>query len=97
MKKKDIENESTNMKNRKQKKPVFEKMPLTYGPFHQHIKSVDKAVIEMKNPEHFGWKFDVTRYIAMVTDSPIAPDTVVSFASCDCKSNTFLLALGKIP
>ena len=42
------------MKNRKQKKPVFEKMPLTYGPFHQHIKRVDKAVIEMKNPEHFG-------------------------------------------
>ena len=35
--------------------------------------------------------FDVTHYIAIVTDNPIAPGTVISFASCNCKGNIFLL------
>ena len=63
LKKKDIKNESVNMKHRKQKKSVFEKMPPNYEAFHQHIKcahlqlqifnQADKAVIGMKNSEHF--------------------------------------------
>ena len=36
------------------------------------FNQVDNAIIEMKNPEHFGWKFDGTRYIAIVTDNPVA-------------------------
>ena len=82
------------MKNRKQKYG-------TYGAFHQHVKcahvqslifnQADNAVIEMKNPKHFRWKFDGTRYIAIVTDNPIALGTVISFASCNSKGNIFLL------
>ena len=30
------------------------------------LNQADNAVIEMKYPEHFGWKFDETRYIAIV-------------------------------
>ena len=37
LKKKDIENENTNVKNRKQKS-IFEKIPPTYGVYHQHFK-----------------------------------------------------------
>ena len=36
-------------------------MPRTYGAYHQNrqiFNQADKAVIEMKNSEHFGWKFD---------------------------------------
>ena len=78
-------------------------MPLTYGAFCQYVKrpdlqslifnQVDNAIIEMKNPEHFGWKFDGTRYIAIVTDNPVAQDTVISFALCNCKDNIFFLCL----
>ena len=56
--KKDIKNDRANMKNRKQKL-VLEKMPPTYGTFHQnvkraHLKSLifnkaDKAFTEIKN------------------------------------------------
>ena len=70
LKKKDIKNESANVKNRKQKS-LFEKMAPTYGVFHQHVKrallqslifnQADNAIIEMKNLELFGWKFDGTR------------------------------------
>ena len=98
MKKKDIKNESVNVKNRKQ---TFEKMPPTYGAFYQHVKrahlqslifyKAEKAVIEMKHPEHFGWKSDGTCYIAIVTDNLMAPDTVISFVSCNFKGNIFLL------
>ena len=101
MKKKDIKN--LKQKNRKYKKSVFEKMPPSYGAFQRHVKrahpqslifnQADKAVIEMKNPEHFGWKFDGTHYIATVTDNPIAPDTIISLASCNCKGNIFCLYL----
>ena len=35
----------------------------------------------MKNSEHFGWKFDGTRHMVIVTDNPVAPGTVISFAS----------------
>ena len=76
-------------------------MPAKYGVFHQHVKcahlqslvfnEADNSVIEMRNSEHFRWMFDVTRYIAIVTDNPIAPGTVISFASCNCKGNIFLL------
>ena len=55
-KKKDLENESANVKNKKQKKSELDKMPLTYGAFQQkvncaHLQSLifneaDKAVIE---------------------------------------------------
>ena len=91
------------MEIRRKQKKSSEKMPATYGAFHQHIKrahlqslifnQADKAVIEMKNLEHFGWKFHRTYYIAIATDNPIAPDTVISFASCKCKGNVFLLAV----
>ena len=57
------QNESANVRNRMQKS-IFERMPPTYGAFHQQVKpahlqslifnKVDKAVIEMKNPECFG-------------------------------------------
>ena len=42
----------------------------------------------MKNPEHFGWKFDGTYYIATITYNPIAPVTI-NFASCNFKGNIF--------
>ena len=73
-------------------------MPPTYRAFHQHVKrahlqslfcQTNKTVIEMKNPENFGWKFDGTRYIAIATDNPIAPDTVISLALCKSEGNTF--------
>ena len=89
--KKDIKNESANVKNRKQKS-VFEKMSPTCGAFHQNIKSAylqslifheaDKAVIEMKNTGYFGWKFDGTHYIAIVTDNSIAPESIISYQLC---------------
>ena len=89
-----------NVKNRNQKL-VFEEMPPTYGAFHQHVKrahlqslifdQTDKAVIEMTNLEHFGGQFNRTRQIVIATDNPIAPDTVISFASCNCNSNFFYL------
>ena len=44
----------------------------------------DKAVIEKKKRDHFESKFDETDCIATVTDNPIAPDTVISFALCNC-------------
>ena len=100
LKKNDIKNESAIVKNRKQKS-VFEKIPPAYRTFHQHVKrahlqslifnQADNAITEIKNPEHFGWKFDGTRYVAIVTDNPVAPDTVIIFASCNCKSNAFFL------
>ena len=100
LKKKGVKNESANMKNRTQKS-VFEKMPPTQGAFHQHVKRAhlqslifnegDKAVIEIKNPEYFECKFDVTHYIAIVTNDPVAPDTVISFTLCNCKDHIFLL------
>ena len=72
-------------------------MPPTYWQFHQHVKRAhlqslifnqgNKAVIEMKNLEH--WKFDETYYKAIVIDNPIAPDT----ASCNCKCYIFYLIL----
>ena len=37
LKKKNIKNESVNVKNRKQKKSVFEKAPPTYGAFQRHV------------------------------------------------------------
>ena len=37
LKKKNIKNESVNVKNRKQKKSVFEKVPPTYGAFQRHV------------------------------------------------------------
>ena len=93
LKKKDIENESANVKNRKQKKSVFEKIPANYGAFRQHVRhahlqslifnETNGAVIEMKNPEHFGWKFYETHYITIVTDNPIVLDTVISFSLCN--------------
>ena len=55
------------------------------------FNEADNSVIEMRNSEHFRWMFDVTRYIAIVTDNPIAQGTVISFASCNCKGNIFLL------
>ena len=60
---------------------------------HLYFNQADKAVIEMKNPEHFGWKFDGTRYIAIVTDNRLALDIVISFASCRCKGFFFCLCL----
>ena len=48
----------------------------------------------MKNPEHFGWKFDGTRYIAIVTDNRLALDIVISFASCRCKGFFFACVCG---
>ena len=47
----------------------------------------------MKNPEYFGWKFDGTHYIGIVTDNPIHADTVISFALCNCESNIFYFYL----
>ena len=47
----------------------------------------------MKNPEHFGWKFDGTRYIVIVTANPVALDTIISFALCNCQDNIFYLCL----
>ena len=47
----------------------------------------------MKNPAHFGWKFDGTRYIAIAIDNPVALDTVISFALYNCKDNIFFLYL----
>ena len=32
----------------------------------------NNAITEMKNHEHFEWKFDVTRYITIVTENPVA-------------------------
>ena len=71
----------------------------TYGALQQHVKhshlqslifnEADKAVFEMTNPDHFRWKFDGNRFVAIVTDSPIAPDTIIDFASCNCKCNSF--------
>ena len=91
------------MKNRKQKKSLFEKMSPTYGGFQQHVKRAhlltlifnkeNRAVTEMENPEHFRWKFYGTHYMTIVTDNRIAPDTVTSFASCNCKGNIFYLYL----
>ena len=76
-------------------------MPPTYGTFHLHVKrahlqslifnQADNATIEIITLEHFEWKFDGTRYIAIVTDNPVVPDTVISNASCNCKGNVFLL------
>ena len=39
---------------------------------HYIFNQADNAIIEMKNPEHFGWKFDGTHYIAIVRDNPVA-------------------------
>ena len=46
-------------------------MPLTYEAFHHHAKRAhlqslvfnqeDNVVTEIKNPKHFGWKFNGTR------------------------------------
>ena len=47
----------------------------------------------MKNPEHFGWKFNGTRHIAIVIDNPVAQDTVISFALCNC-TTIFLVFVG---
>ena len=47
----------------------------------------------MKNPKHFGCKCDGTQCIATITDNPIAPNTIISFASCNCKGNIFYLYL----
>ena len=78
-------------------------MPPSYGAFQQHVKhahlqslifnQADNGVIEMKNPEYFGWKFDGTHYIVIVTDNPIHADTVISFALCNCESNIFYFYL----
>ena len=43
---------------------------------HFTFKEADNTIIEMKNSEHFGWKFDENRHIAIVTDNPVTPDTV---------------------
>ena len=92
LKKQDTKNESANVKNRKEKS-VFEKMPLTYRAFDQNVKcahlqslifhEADKTVIEIRNPEYFGWKFDGNYYVAIATDNFIVPDTGISFASCN--------------
>ena len=57
-------------------------MPPNYGAFHQRVKrahiqsrifnQTDKAVIKMKHPEHFGWKFGGTHDIVLATDNLIA-------------------------
>ena len=47
----------------------------------------------MKKPKHFGWKFDGTQYVATITDNPIAPNTMISYASCNCEGNIFHLHL----
>ena len=57
------------------------------------FNEADKAVIEMKNTGYFGWKFDGAHYIAIGTDKSVAPDNVISFASCNCKGNIFLLVI----
>ena len=57
------------------------------------FNQADKAVIEKKNRDHFESKFDETDCIATVTDNPITPDTVISFALCNCKGNIFYLYL----
>ena len=36
-------------------------------------------------------KFDGTHYIAIITDNPVAPDTVIRFALCNCKDNIFFI------
>ena len=43
---------------------------------HFTFNEADNAIIEMKNSEYFGWKFDENRHIAIVTDNPVTPDTV---------------------
>ena len=87
------------MKNRKQKKSLFEKMSPTYGAFQQHVKRAHLLTLifnkenRAENPEHFRGKFYGTHYMTIVTDNRIAPDTVTSFASCNCKGNIFYLCL----
>ena len=48
----------------------------------------------MKKPKHFGWKFDGTQYVATITDNPIAPNTMISYASCNCEGNIFTCICG---
>ena len=55
--------------------------------FHQ----AGNTIVEMKNPEHFRWKFDGNCDIAIITDNPVALDTVISFPLCNCKDNIFVL------
>ena len=60
-------------------------MPPTYTVFHQHVKRVQSlifnqtanAIIERENLEDFQCKFDGNRYIAIIADNPVAPDTVI--------------------
>ena len=79
MKKKDIKNESANVKNRKHKS-LFEKTYPTFEAFHLQsiiFDEADKAGNDMKNLEHFEWKFNGTHYDAIATDNP---ETVINFA-----------------
>ena len=34
----------------------------------------------MKNPDHFRRKLDGPRYIAVVTENPVVPNTLINFA-----------------
>ena len=60
-------------------------MPPTYTVFHQHVKRVQSlifnqtanTIIERENLEDFQCKFDGNRYIAIIADNPVAPDTVI--------------------
>ena len=50
---------------------------------HYIFNQADNAIIEMKNPKHFGWMFNGTRYRAIVRDNPVAQGTLISFALCN--------------
>lgn len=44
------------------------------------FKQADNAIIEMKDPDHFRRKLDGPRYIAIVTENPVVPNTLINFA-----------------
>ena len=44
------------------------------------FKQADNAIIEMKDPDHFRRKLDGPRYIAIVTENLVVPNTLINFA-----------------
>ena len=75
-------------------------MRTIYGSFRQCIKrghlqllifnQTDYTITETENSEDFQCKFDRTRNITIFTHNPTVPDTLINFASRNCKDDFFL-------
>ena len=70
-------------------------IPPTKGAFKQHVlraahqylqyKTACKALIDVRNPQDYGWLEMQNEFVPQTTENKIAPDSVVQMVSCNCQ------------